>query len=86
MDRYDKLKGAADDAAEKAKQKITKLNAIQFQQFISDLEKECVDADTISTLKSTIHDTTKRNKLITDLVEKGGNVANCIINILNKVK
>ena len=85
MNRLDKLRGAADDAAEKAKQKVSALNTIQFQGFISELKKECVDPNTISELESIINDATKRNKLVADLIAKGGNIANCIVKVLNKV-
>ncbi len=85
MNRLDKLRGAGNEASEKAKQKITKLNTIQFQELINDLKKECVDASTISELQLTINDATKRNKLLADLINKGEAVGKCIVKILDKV-
>lgn len=85
MSRLDKLRAAGNDASEKAKQKIPALNTIQVQQLIDDLQKECVDPLTISALQSAIDDATERNKLITDLVNKGGAVGKCVADIVAKI-
>jgi len=85
MNRLDNLRAAADDAAKKALQKIEKINASQFQNLISELRKGGVDAKIISQLESSIADATRRNKLLAELIEKGGNVANQLIAFSSKI-
>jgi thiamine biosynthesis protein ThiC len=82
MSKLQKLRNAANEASEKASQKITKLDTTQFQKLILNLKENGVDSATIMQLEATINDATKRNKIITELVEKGGSISKNIIKIL----
>jgi thiamine biosynthesis protein ThiC len=82
MSKLQKLRTAANEASEKASQKIAKLDTTQFQELILNLKKNGVDSATIMQLEATINDATKRNKIIIELVEKGGSISKNIIKIL----
>jgi thiamine biosynthesis protein ThiC len=84
MNRLNDLRTAADSAAANASQKIDKINTRQFQNLISELQSCGVDSTVISQLEVTIGDTTLRNKLVVELVEKGGSISKQIMTILNK--
>lgn len=76
---------AADDSAQRALQKIDTINVSQFQKLISELKRDSVDIETISQLESTISDATRRNKLVADLIEKGGSIGKQIAAIVCKL-
>jgi hypothetical protein len=85
MSRLNNLRMAADDSAQRALQKIDTINVSQFQKLISELKRDSVDIETISQLESTISDATRRNKLVADLIEKGGSIGKQIAAIVCKL-
>ena len=85
MSNLEKLQNAAKVAVAEATQRIKKLNTLQFENLVTDLEKEGVAEKAILELKSVIDNVTERNQLLIKYVSEGGAVASRIIEILKKI-
>ncbi|MHB1106208.1 MAG: hypothetical protein ACYCZ2_07585 [Lutibacter sp.] len=88
MANIDDLRNAGKNATQKTnaalQSKIERLTSDKLSQIISELKKTTIQSSEIEPLIQQISTATNKNKIILDVVNKGGNLANAIIAIVTK--
>lgn len=89
MANINDLRKAGKNASQKTnaalQSKIERLNFDKVSQLISELKKTTIKSSEIEPLIQQITTATNKNKVILDVVNKGGNLANAVIDIVKKI-
>lgn len=88
MANIDDLRNAGKNARQKTnaalQSKIERLTSDKVSQLISELKKTTIQSSEIEQLIQQISTATNKNKVILNVVDKGGNLANAIVDIVTK--
>jgi hypothetical protein len=88
MANINDLRNAGKSASQKTnaalQSKIERLSSDKVSQLISELKKSTVQSSEIEPLIQQITTATNKNKVLLDVVNKGGNLANTVIDIVAK--